>query len=34
MNPVSREKVLEASAVLNPWKRMRDATMVHDENPT
>jgi len=34
MNPEMREKVFDASDVLNPWKRMREATMVHDEKPT
>jgi hypothetical protein len=34
MNPEMREKVFEVSDVLNPWKRMREATIVHDENPT
>jgi len=34
MNPVSKEKVLDASDVLKPWKRMREAMMVQDEKPT
>jgi hypothetical protein len=34
MNPQRRDSVLVASVVLNPWKRMRDATTVAVEKPT
>jgi hypothetical protein len=34
MKPMRRETVFVPSVVLNPWKRIREATMVADEKPT
>lgn len=34
INPASNVTVLVPPVVLNPWNKMRDATMVAVENPT
>jgi hypothetical protein len=34
MNPARSVTVLVPSVVLNPWNRIRDATIVAVENPT
>jgi hypothetical protein len=33
-NPARRETALVVSSVLKPWNRIREATMVAEENPT
>ena len=34
INPAMSDIVFVASVVLNPWKRIKDAAIVHVENPT